>query len=119
MTRLLPLLLAVALLTGCRESLTGPDPLPDPAAPPSDQMYVKGPDDVPVGQAASFRVGALVDAASYRWAVHGEGGVSNDAATGREFTLRAVAPGWVLVYFTAFGEDDRMVGYAEKPVLLH
>lgn len=122
MVRLLPLLLVVVLTAGCREALTGPEPLapPDPAAPDGGEMYVKGPDEILVGESATFRAELLHEAASYRWGIDGAGGGVSDSGTAlREFTLEAISPGWVLLYFTALDAEGRMVGYAEKPVLLH
>jgi hypothetical protein len=120
MMRLLPLLLAVVLLAGCREPITAPEPLvpPDPAPPAQSEMYVKGPDTIAIGESASFRAELLHEAATYRWGFDG-GGVSTDPTAAREFTVRAVSPGWALVYFSAFDAAGERIGYAEKRVLLH
>jgi hypothetical protein len=125
MTRLLPLLLVTAIaLTGCRESLTGPDPITPspPSSPPptaTSDMYVKGPSEVAIGETATYRAELLEEASGYRWSFGGEGNAtSGDGAGQREFTLTAITPGYIVVNFRAFGEDGQQIGYAEKLVIL-
>jgi len=125
MMRSIPLcLLALALLAGCRDTLTGPDPIgPPPGDPPpatSSDMYVKGPPELAVGETATYRAELIEETTGYRWAFAGEGNATSlDGSSQREFTLTAITPGYLIVNFRAYGPGGAVVGYAEKLVQIY
>lgn len=124
MTRLLPLLLVLFALTGCRESLTAPDPVadPDPIGPSSDvrSMYVKAPALMVEGETVDVRAEPLGEAVYYAWAFSGDGNVStrpNDPY-GRYRVLAAegIQPGPMLITARAYDDAGLLVAEGTKAV---
>ena len=122
MTRLLPVLLVALALAGCRDSLTGPDPGPDPIDTPTDvrSMYVKAPEQLVEGEVVDVRAEPIEGATFYSWAFSGPGDVSitpNDPY-GRYRVLAAVgvAPGPTLIVSRAFDADGTLLAEGTKAV---
>ncbi len=124
MLRLLPLLLALAVLGGCREDLTGPDSVgnPPPASPPLDvrSMYVKAPPVISEGEVVDVRAEPLAGAVRYDWTLSGEGdaNLSPNDPQGRRRVLAAlgVQAGELLITARAFDADGELLAVGSKPV---
>lgn len=109
-------------LTGCRESIVGPDPAlpPDPVTPVNvSSMYLKGPTEMEVGETRNFRGEPLRDAVHYNWAVSGSADVTNPSSSSdRHFDLRAETPGLFLVSIVAFDADGDLIAAGERAVVV-
>ncbi len=124
---LLPLLLFAFVFAGCRDALV--DPIDDPLTndPPSQAAgpYFKGPSEVDLGAAATFRVEYVPGAASYSWAVEDlstgrlQGTLGADAlGLTRFFNATAVASGTVTLFVSVQDAEGRALASATKTIYI-
>lgn len=117
------LLLAPALLLGCRDAIV--DAPLDPGAPVTEsdpaQFYVKGPAALTVGTEAVYRAEIVLGASSYHWQLAG----SIDAVSGIVETLdglnrllhvTAVRHGAVTLVVQARDAEGRLMAVSHKDV---
>lgn len=113
------LFVTVLALTGCRETITGPEgpgPFPiDPTGASATEIYLKGPSTLRVNQIAGYRAEPVLhpDLDHYEWSYYGPGEVNampNDPdGRDRVIQAKAVEEGSVLLIVKAFdAEGNRL-----------
>lgn len=122
---LFPFLLALALV-GCRDALVDPAAEPIDEPPPESELptpYFKGPIELELGHAGSFRVEAVAGATRYNWVIEETStgrltGTFTADAQGRERQFNAVAtePGTVVLFVSITDAEGRTIASATKTV---
>jgi hypothetical protein len=120
-------LFTVALgLVGCRDALVD-EPLPADTEEPSadsqeyDEIYLKGPEELPIGVTANYRAEPLEDVVEYRWSLAGGTGQITGESSDPQFRvydITGVEAGSVLLTVRAVGERNEILGVASKEILV-
>jgi len=124
--RAVPLLFLTILLglLGCRDTLVD-EPLPtDTQVPPADtttvnEIYLKGPVSLRVGETRNFRAEPLSNVESYRWSLTGGFGVVSGMPTDarlQRYDITGVDPGPVTLTVQAFDENGDVIGIGTKSI---
>lgn len=122
--RAVPLLVLTVLLglLGCRDALVDEPLPPDTQAPPADtttvnEIYLKGPAALRVGETRNFRAEPLAGVNNYRWSLTGGFGVVSGVpgnAQLQNYDITGVDPGPVTLTVQAYDENSDVIGIGTK-----
>jgi hypothetical protein len=124
--RAVPLLFLTILLglLGCRDTLVD-EPLPtDTQETPADtstinEIYLKGPVSLRVGETRNFRAEPLAGVDNYRWSLSGGFGVVSGTpvdARLQYYDITGIDPGPVTLTVQAFDENGDVIGIGTKSI---